>query len=359
MASSRPTVLITGVAGDLGLRLLPQFADCNVIGVDLKPPSTSHALRFVQMDLEREDSCRELMLLLREVRADTVVHLAFVMDQVRTGILDLDRLWHINVAGTARLMEAIGEANRDEVLTRKFIFPSSAFVYGSDLPREATEDTPLHAHTLPYALHEVEAEKVLRLRAPGLRGCSVYILRSHIFAGAGVDNYLIGAFRGSPNGRATRAAKLRRKGKRLLFPLPFGRRYMENRVQFVHVEDMARLIAYIARRDEPAAQRVSVLNVAGRGEPLTYARCLEMAQTKPLRLPGKWATEMYLRQLWNRGTSAVPPEALPYVTGECLVNTERLREFLGAEYERVVRHTVADALADSFQPMSAAAQSAG
>ena len=65
------------------------------------------------MDLGDEDSCRQLFLLLRDSRAEAVVHLAFVLDPVRAGVLDVDRMWQINVAGTARVMEAITEANRD------------------------------------------------------------------------------------------------------------------------------------------------------------------------------------------------------------------------------------------------------
>ena len=100
-------------------------------------------------------------------------------------------------------MEAITEANREETIIRKFVFPSSVSVYGSDLTGPATEEHPLGAHTLPYAMHKMECDKVVQQRAPALRGCSAYMLRPHIFAGASVENYMVGAFRGTPGGRAT------------------------------------------------------------------------------------------------------------------------------------------------------------
>src|SRR5438270_13790894 len=185
MADSNPTVVITGVAGNLGLRLLPQLTEFEVIGVDIQHPKTNLPLRFVQMDLGQEESCRELFLLLRESGATAVIHLAFVLDPVGTGVLDLDRMWHINVAGTARVMEAITEANRNEDSgIRQFIFPSSVSAYGSDLPGPVTEESALEAHTLPYAIHKKESDLVVQQRAPALRGCSAYILRPHIFAGA-------------------------------------------------------------------------------------------------------------------------------------------------------------------------------
>jgi hypothetical protein len=59
---------------------------------------------------------------------------------------------------------------------------------------------------------------------------------------------------------------------------------------------------------------LTVLNVAGRGEPLTFGRCVEMARAKLIRVPGKWVMRAVLKILWNRQISAIPPEALPYMT---------------------------------------------
>lgn len=365
MGDEKPRVVVTGIAGNLGLRLLPLLAHCQVIGIDLSPPLTSYPLRFVRMDLGLEESCRELFLLLRETRPIAVIHLAFVLDPVRTGVLDLDRMWQINVAGTARVMEAITEANRDDAIVGKFIFPSSVSAYGPDLPEPVGEDFPLGAHTLPYAIHKMEADKVVQQRAPALRNCSVYMLRPHIFSGASVENYMLGAFRGTPNGRAKRASRMRDQGKRLPCLLPYGEQYLENRLQFVHVDDMGRLLAHIVSRTDPESQRLTVLNVAGRGEPLTFARCIEMAHAKLKRVPGKWSMRLVLELLWKLGISAIPPEAMPYMTGEYLMKTDRLRKFLGEDHENVIRYTIADAFADSFvasaptsTPPSAVAQKA-
>jgi nucleoside-diphosphate-sugar epimerase len=348
MGDEKPSVIVTGIAGNLGLRLLPQLEDYQVIGVDLNPPQSKHSLRFVRMDLGLEESCRELFLLLREARPVAVIHLAFVLDPVRAGVFDLDQMWQINVAGTARVMEAITEANRDDSIVGRFIFPSSVSVYGPDLPEPVSEDSPLGAHTLPYAIHKMEADKVVQQRAPALRGCSVYMLRPHIFAGASVQNYMLRAFRGTPNGRAKRAAKMRNQGKRLPCMLPYGEQYLENHIQFVHVDDMARLLTHIVRRTEPESQRLTILNVAGRGEPLTFAGCIEMAHARLKRVPGRWAFRLVLQSLWKLGISAIPPEAMPYMTGEYIMNTDRLRKFLGEDYENVIRYTIADAFADSF-----------
>jgi nucleoside-diphosphate-sugar epimerase len=355
MPDDKPTVVITGISGNLGLRLLPQLAEFSVIGVDLKPPETTLPLRFEQMDLGQEESCRQLYLLCRQTSPRAVVHLAFVIDPVRNGVLDLERMWQINVAGTARVLEAISELNRDVNVVEKFVFPSSVSVYGSDLPRPVTEEQPLAAHTLPYAIHKMEADKVVQQRAPALRGCSAYTLRPHIFAGATVDNYLIGAFRGTPSGASARAVKMRDQGKRLACMLPYGRRYLENRIQFVHVDDMGRLITHILCKTEPESQRLTILNVAGRGEPLTFENCIATAQATVRRVPGKTAFQLVLRVLWQLGISAIPPEAAPYMTGEYIMSTERLRRFLGEQYEDVIRYTISDAFADCFKSNAAQA----
>jgi nucleoside-diphosphate-sugar epimerase len=321
-----------------------------VVGVDMRPPESNLPIQFTKMDLGPESSCLEFLQLLRDVRPVAVVHLAFVMDAIRTGVLDRDRMWQINVAGTARVMEAVSEANREWPMVEKFIFMSSVSGYGPDLSRAATEDSPLAAHTYIYGVHKMEADRVVQQRSPALRGCSVYILRPHIFAGASVDNYFMEAFRGLPGGTSKRAVRMRERGTRLPCMLPSGPQYLQNRIQFVHIDDVARLVTYILKKTEPEAQRLTILNVAGRGEPLTYEQCVQVAKAKLVRVPTKRIFELVLRFLWNRKISTIPPDVAPYMTSDTVMDTTRLQEFLGAEYKNVIRHSIADAFADCFKP---------
>lgn len=350
---AKPVVVVTGISGNLGTRLLPLLSRYSVIGVDVAPPRTESEMQFESLDLGQESSTRTFYELLRDTHAYAVVHLAFVIDPVRTGVLDVDRMWQINVAGSARVMEAVTEANRTtDDGVKQFIFPSSVSAYGPDFPGAATEESPLAAHTLPYAVHKKESDEVVQQRCASLRGCSVYILRPHIFAGASVENYLMGAFRGTPNGKSERAKKWRDAGRRLPCMLPRGQKYLDNKIQFIHVDDMARLIHHILQR-EPEPQRLTVLNVAGSGEPLTFARCIEMANAKLIRVPGKWAMRQILTLLWKQKISAIPPQAVPYMSGQYIMNTDRLRRFLGPEYDHVIRYSIADAFAESFKPIAA------
>ena len=359
MPAPEKTVVITGAAGNLGVRLLREIPEYEAFGVDLHPlrdasvvpnPSSFH---FQSIDLGEEPSCRELIELMRQSEAQSVVHLAFVIDPLRTGVVDLDRMWRINVAGTARVMEAIAVVNRHGGVIKKLIYVSSVAAYGSDLPHPVSEDHPLAGHTLPYAIHKREADQVVQTRAKQLGACSTYILRPHIFAGASMQNYLVNILRGTPYGHGRLGRWLERHHRKLPALIPFGRKYLDTRFQYVHVDDMARLLAWILRQHE-VGQKLTILNVAGRGEALSFERCAQIGGNKVIRLPGKSGCRSVLRLGWKLGLSSVPADALPYLTGTYLMDTKRLREFLGKDYENVIQHTCEEALADSFRPEAAA-----
>jgi nucleoside-diphosphate-sugar epimerase len=349
MGDSAPSIIVTGISGNLGRRLLPLLGSFRVVGVDFRPPQTDLPLQFEHMDLAEEASCLQLLQLFKDVRPVAVLHLAFVMDAVRTGLLDPERIWKANVPGTARVMEAVTEANRDWPMIEKFIFLSSVSAYGPDLSKPATEETPLAAHTYQYGIQKMEADRVVQQRAPALRGCSVYVLRPHIFTGAGIDNYFIEAFRGIPGGSSKRAERMRLKGKRLPCLLPSGKKYLANRIQFVHIDDVARLVAFILKKTDPEAQRLTVLNVAGRGTPLTYEQCVNIARAKLVRVPTEKMFDLVLQFFWKMRISTIPPDVMPYMLSDTLMETARLQEFLDAEYKNVIKYPIAEAFADCFR----------
>jgi nucleoside-diphosphate-sugar epimerase len=345
---SEPTILVTGISGNLGTRLLPMLSDFRVVGVDMRPPESPHPVLFEQADLGRESSCRQLIELLRRTGASAVIHLAFVLDPVRTGVLDPERMWQINVAGTARVMEAISVVNRTGGHVEQFIFPSSVSAYGPETPGPVTEESPLRAHTLSYAVHKRESDEVVRYRADSMGACRSYILRPHIFTGSSVQNYMVGALRGTPLGTSKRAAHMRARGQRLPMLLPRGKKYPEKLFQFVHVDDVARLIAYLLRRPHSDSP-LTILNVAGRGEPVSIQRCAEIAHARIKRVPTRAACAVILRMLWKWKISSIPPEALPYMIGSYTMDTTRLQRFLGTEYPKIIQYSVEDALRDCFE----------
>jgi nucleoside-diphosphate-sugar epimerase len=253
------------------------------------------------------------------------------------------------VAGTARVLEAVTEANREWPMVEKFIFMSSVSAYGPGLSTPATEETPLGAHTYAYGIHKMEADRVVQQRAPALRGCSVYILRPHIFAGASIDNYFMEAFRGIPGGASKRAERMRQEGKRLPCMLPSGDKYLQHRIQFVHIDDVARLLKFILEKNEPEGRRLTMLNVAGRGGPLTYEQCVRLANAKLVRVPTEKLFALVLQILWKIKLSTIPPDVAPYMTSDTVMDTSRLTEFLGTENGTVLRLSIADAFAECFR----------
>ena len=141
--------------------MAPLLSGYDLVTVDLYPPPKDLPCgKFVQLDLSSPEGQAQLFPLLSEERIEAVLHLAFVIDPVRTGIVDVSRMRQANVAATQRLLEAVAEANSAETAVRLFVFPSSVSAYGPDLPGRVTEDAELRAHTLPYAVHKREADEI-------------------------------------------------------------------------------------------------------------------------------------------------------------------------------------------------------
>jgi nucleoside-diphosphate-sugar epimerase len=244
--------------------------------------------------------------------------------------------------------EATAEHNRMIGGVERFIFPSSAMVYGPELPHPVTEDAPLNAQRLPYALQQQEADTTVQQRAKDLRKCKTYILRPQVYAGAMVENYQLGVLRGVPRGKGRLAERLRRRGVRLPLLLPSRGNHFEHKFQFVHIDDVARLITHILHRRQ-ADSRLTILNVAGRGEALPLRRCIEIAGIEVRRVPATSICRQAVRLLWDLGVSDIPPEALPYLLGSSSLDTARMRVFLGEHYRSVIQYTCEEALADSFR----------
>jgi nucleoside-diphosphate-sugar epimerase len=120
-----------------------------------------------------------------------------------------------------------------------------------------------------------------------------------------------------------------------------------NRFQFVHVDDVARVLRWTL--DHFRAGELRILNLVGPGECLTLAECARLAETPILRLPSLWMVTLLLRLMWGIGLSGMPAEAIPYFLGSYMMDATRLREELGADYERVMQFTTRDALLDTLR----------
>ena len=75
---------------------------------------------------------------------------------------------------------------------------------------------------------------------------------------------------------------------------------------------------------------------------------LAIANQKIVRLPSRWLCGLALSLLWNLKVSTIPPQALPYMIGSYIMNTSKLKTFLGTHYEEVIQFTIEQALKDCF-----------
>lgn len=340
-------VLVTGISGNLGRRLAPLLAGYEIISVDLFPPPPEiPAGRFVQLDLSEVEGQQRLAQLLEDDPVESIFHLAFVIDPVRTGITETDRMWRANVGATQELLNAVARVNRNGPRIQLVVFPSSVSVYGPDLPPFVTEDAPLNANSLPYAVHKRECDQICQQMFPKLGGAALYVFRPHIFVGPSVDNYIVRAVRGRASGRGWLARAFERSGMRLPMLLPKGAGG-ENLFQFIHVDDVARVLAWTLGHFERG--RLKILNLSGHGEPISLDECAKLAGTRVLHLPGEGMVRGLLRIFWSLGLSGVPPEALPYFLGSYTMSTKRLQEELGGRYPDVIRFSSRAALEDALR----------
>ncbi|MFQ5662469.1 MAG: NAD-dependent epimerase/dehydratase family protein [Terriglobia bacterium] len=341
-SASPPAILVTGLAGNLGQRLAPLLKDHFLVGVDLFAPRLEHPqVEFCPLDISHRDAPAVLAGLMLDAQVRKVIHLAFVVDPARTGALTAQRQWEINVRGTAHLLEAVERVNHPRRQVDFFLYLSSVTSYGPLLPGPVGEESPLEPHRYTYALHKKETDEMCRARHLQLNGCAVCILRGHIFVGAGVENFIVRALRGQAGERTWLGRWVQRRGWRVPLVLPRGEKY-RGRYQFMHIDDAARLLAWLCRNYEPG--RLMILNAQGGGAPVTADDCARLAGLRLLRLPSYRLVGLLYRISWAVGLSPVPPEAFPYFAGSYVMKTERLERLLGTDYARIIQFTTEEAL---------------
>ena len=347
---------MTGISGNLGCRLAPLLESYELVSADLYPPPPGiRAGDFHQLDLSAAHGREKLARLVLDSGVEAVLHLAFVVDQVRSGILDRERMRQTNVEGTRRLLEAVAQANATGTAragaaapegpqVRLVVYLSSVSAYGTGQQDLLGEDAPLAAHSLPYAVDKRETDLLCQQMFPQLGGAALYIFRPHIYAAAATQNWLIDGVRGRASGRGKLAQLARRSGWHVPVLLPAAAD-ARRPLQFVHTDDVARALAWTLSHFH--AGTLEILNLAGEG-PLPLEECARLAGTPVIRFGNEGTVRFLLRIFYALGLSAVPSEALPYYLAPPAMDTSRLRAALGEDYEAVMRYTTRAALEDAL-----------
>lgn len=177
------TVAITGVSGYIGSRVAAALAadagvDC-IVGIDAVAPRVGiDKLEFHELDIRDGELAKFL------TGADTVVHLAFVLDPMR----DEAEMASINLGGMSNVLDAVDSAGVGHL-----VYTSSAAAYGAhpDNPVPLREADKLRANAdFSYGAHKMESEHILSSWRVGRDDVKVTVLRPAIVFGAGVSNFI-------------------------------------------------------------------------------------------------------------------------------------------------------------------------
>jgi len=296
------TVVVTGIAGSLGQRVLARLAARDdvdrVVGIDVVPPDWSHPkldVRIVDLALPQGPG-DELVTALDD--AGSVIHLAWRAPESR-GFTPTDGA-EAGVSATNR--RALDRVLSAAAVTKpeSLVHLSSATVYGAwpDNQIPLTEDAPLRPNPeFAYAVGKAEAERALAEWAEDHPDVRVAVLRPAVTVGSPEPLYeALGA---------TKAPRRAGDGHRP--------------VQYLHVDDLADAVLVVW--DQQLAGVYNVAPDTGVREDAARALAGGVARvTLPARLSR--AVAAWTWQLWRRG---VPVEARAYATHPWVVAPDRLK----------------------------------
>jgi len=188
-------IVITGSSGLAGTALLRRFEKAKeggknyrVLGIDIQPPRYSNYSSdsfFQHCDLDIRSS--HLQDILREDRADTLIHLAWVVAPTRPE--EKKEEYDIDVNGTRNALQACEKSGIENI-----IVASTSKHYAKNIPVPWKETDALEStenfNGYTYGRNKVIVEKMLQEYAEKHQGIRFVIFRpTHIF-GPNVNNHL-------------------------------------------------------------------------------------------------------------------------------------------------------------------------
>ncbi|MHA2026240.1 MAG: NAD-dependent epimerase/dehydratase family protein [Candidatus Thorarchaeota archaeon] len=151
------TVLVTGAAGFIGSHLVDRLLDqgYTVIGIDsMRTGSIQNiegAIESSSFILLEENICDQDLVNKIADDIHTVYHLAAI-SSVKFSLQDPFEVNDVNVGGTLNILDIARKRN-----AKRFVYSSSAAVYGNPTELPVTEDTPVYPLS-PYAASKLSAE---------------------------------------------------------------------------------------------------------------------------------------------------------------------------------------------------------
>ncbi len=305
-------VLVTGVAGDLGRRLVAQLSHApeveRAIGVDVVPPRGDLGRAdFVRADIRNPVIAK---VIVRE-RVDTVVHASVVAGPAAAG--GRTSMKELNVIGTMQLLAACQQAPD----LRKIVVKSSSSVYGASNRDPAMFTEQMGAKRQPasgYAKDVTEVESYVRGFARRRPDVAVTTLRMANVIGPRIISAMTGYFR-MP-----------------VIPTVLG---FNPRLQFVHEDDALDVLQHAATADV-----TGTFNVAGDGI-ITLSQAVRRLGRPTVPLPS-FAVSTFGSAIRQTRVADFSPEQVAFLTFGRGLDTSRMRSELGYE----PKYSTAEAFAD-------------
>jgi len=260
-----PTILLTGATGYIGSHtwLALQAAGLSVIGLDDFSNSSPEVLKRLQRlsgqvpVFERVSVCdaAAMQSLFQRHRIDAVVHFA-AFKAVGESTRQPLAYYANNIGGLLTTTQAMVDAG-----CLRFVFSSSATVYGDPQQLPITEDSPLSA-TNPYGQTKLIGETVLRDLGAAQAGWQTACLRYFNPVGAH-DSGLIGEDpRGTPNNLMPYVAQVAigRRPRLQVFGNDYDTPDGTGVRDYIHVSDLAEGHVAALRRllDSPGSLTVNL-----------------------------------------------------------------------------------------------------
>jgi UDP-glucose 4-epimerase len=298
-----PTYAITGSSGYVGTRmtrwLLDASPDNKIIGFDVRPPRLeSDRLEFHALDVRD----RRIGDVLTGRGVKSILHFAFILDP----LYDEKEMRDIDLGGTRNVLDAMLRAKIGHLVAT-----SSTTAYGAlpDNPVPLTESDPTRAEEGFIYAHDKRLmdEMLLRFQDahPMVKLC---VVRPCIVLGPNVSNYIAASMLSQPV-----AALL--DGK-------------DPPIQFIHEDDLVRLIATCVEREVKG-----VFNAVGSGTLTTReAARIQGKRTVPMPFRAVYGIVWGIQRLKVLDFN-MPPGILEFFRNPWVASGDKARRELGFQPE--------------------------
>lgn len=268
------TVLVTGGAGYIGAHTVRALrnASRDVVVLDTLERGNKKAVIDAKLIVGDIADQKLVSKICRKYKITDVVHFA-AYKSVGESMTHPMKYWQNNVSSTIKLLETLISEN-----VYRFVFSSSASVYGTPKSSPTTENEPTNPESV-YAETKLAIENILRsLTTAGLRSVS---LRYFNAAGASSDNKIGEDWMSSQNliPRAMRAL-LDEKFKFEIFGNDYATPDGTCIRDYIHVEDLAiahvKALEYLESAGNTMISKSIACNI-GTGNGTSVTQLLEMA----------------------------------------------------------------------------------